>query len=216
MARTKAFDEHSRQYEQWFAENRWVYQSELKAVSHFIPPSGVGVEIGVGSGRFAAPFDIKIGIEPSKTMRKLAQRRGIEVYEGVAECLPFEAEGFDFALMVTTICFLDDAEKSFQEVKRILKNGGLFIIGFVDHASPLGKRYETRKSENVFYREATFYSTDAVLSLLKQSGFIEPAVIQTVFGELSEIKTVQDFREGHGQGGFVVVKAKRASKGQRK
>jgi SAM-dependent methyltransferase len=113
--------------------------------------------------------------------------------------------------MVTTICFVDDIILSIQEVKRILKNDGLFIIGFVDRASALGIRYESRKSENVFYREATFYSTDTVLSILNQCGFVEPAVIQTVFGELSDIRSIQQFSDGHGQGGFVVVRAKKPS-----
>ena len=66
-----------------------------------------------------------------EAMRKLARERKIRVYNAVAESLPFEAGQFDFALMVTTICFVDDIEKSFKEVKRILKSGGLFIIGFV-------------------------------------------------------------------------------------
>lgn len=209
MARTNAFDSHWGQYEEWFAKNHWVYQSELKAVRYFIPRSGVGVEIGVGSGRFAVPFGITIGLEPSKAMGKLAEAKGIEVHDGVAECLPFESKRFDFVLMVTTICFVDDIILSFQEARRILKTGGLFIIGFVDRASPLGMRHESRKSENVFYREAAFYSADSVLATLNQCGFIEPAVIQTVFGELSNIKSIQEFREGHGRGGFVVVRTKK-------
>ena len=46
-------------------------------------------------------------------MRKLARKRGLHVYDAVAERLPFESEQFDFVLMVTTICFLDDIRTSF-------------------------------------------------------------------------------------------------------
>ena len=211
MPRTKPFDEHYEKYEEWFSKNRSVYQSELKAIGHFIPQRGKGVEIGIGSGKFAVPFGIKVGVEPSKAMRKLAREKRIEVYTSVAENLPFGAGQFDFALMVTTICFVDDIKKSFKEAERILINGGYFIIGFVDRESSLGRRYEKEKEANVFYREATFFSTEEVLSLLGECGFEEPEVIQTVFGELAEIRSIQDYKEGYGEGGFVVIQARKAS-----
>jgi SAM-dependent methyltransferase len=211
MARTGPFDEHFREYEQWFSNNHYVYQSELKAVGHLLPAAGEGLEVGVGSGRFAEPFGIRIGIEPSWAMRRLAKSRGIEVYDAAAENLPFPEERFDFVLMVTTICFVDDADRSFQEVRRVLKSAGVFVIGFVDRDTPLGRIYQKRKDENLFYREATFYCTAEVLSLLQRNGFEQPEVIQTVFGELADIDTVQDFRKGYGEGGFVAVRARRGS-----
>jgi len=67
-----------------------VYLSELEAVRSMLPVDGTGIEIGVGTGRFAAPLGIKLGLEPSKSMASLARQRGIEVVEGEAEALPFE------------------------------------------------------------------------------------------------------------------------------
>jgi SAM-dependent methyltransferase len=192
MPRTGPFEAHANAYEEWFSRNPHVYRSELKAVAHFIPPGGEGLEIGVGSGRFAEPLGIKVGIEPSRAMRRLARSRGIRVIDAVAEKLPFPEGRFDFALMVTTICFVDDIEKSFEEARRVLRSGGSFVIGFVD-------------------REATFYGCAEVLSLLQGSGFAAPRVIQTVFGTLEEIRRVQDFRSGHGEGGFVVIRAAKDS-----
>jgi len=211
MPKTGPFDAHANAYEEWFSRNPYVYRSELKAVARFIPAEGEGIEIGVGSGRFAAPLGIAVGIEPSQEMRRLARSRGIIVFNAAAEKLPFPDDRFDFALMVTTICFLDDIEKSFQEARRVLRKGGPFIIGFVDRDSPLGRTYEERKEENLFYREATFYGCTEVLSLLQRSGFKPPRVIQTVFGRLEEIHQVQDFRSGHGEGGFVVIRAAKGS-----
>jgi hypothetical protein len=40
-------------------------------------------------------------------MAAIARTPGIEVTIGTAELLPFAAEEFDYALMVTTICFVD-------------------------------------------------------------------------------------------------------------
>jgi ubiquinone/menaquinone biosynthesis C-methylase UbiE len=207
MAKTEPFDKYLYDYEKWFKENQYVYGSEIQAVRHFIPIGGKGIEIGIGTGRFAIPFGIKEGVEPSDSMRNYSLRLGLTVYNGVAEKLPLDNETYDFALMITTICFVDDVNKSFGEIKRIIKPGGIFIIGLVDKNTTLGKVYEKIKSQNKFYKDATFYSTDEVKKLLVQNQFIKIEVVQTVFGELSEIRSVQAFKEGYGEGGFVVIKA---------
>ncbi len=209
MPRTQPFDEHLDEYEQWFERHRYVYLSEIEAIRHFVPRGERGIEIGVGSGRFALPLGIKEGIEPSAAMREFAARQGITVYEGVAENLPLPDDSYDFALMVTTICFLDDVLKSFREIHRVLKPAGSFIIGLVDKDSPLGKLYERMKEQNKFYRIATFYSVDAVIGYLRETGFGDIEIVQTVFGDLVSIAEIQPFKEGYGEGGFVAIKAAR-------
>jgi len=210
VARTGPFDDHSLRYEEWFLNHPYVYQSELEAVRHFLPLNGGGLEVGVGSGRFAEPLEIRTGVEPSAAMRGLAKSRGIEVYDAPAEALPFPDERFDFVIMVTTICFVDDIDASFREVKRVLKKGGLFVVGFVDKESPLGKTYAAHQSENLFYRDATFYSTAEALSFLRSNGFLEPQAIQTLFGDLGDIRAVQPWKEGNGEGGFVVIRSRKS------
>jgi SAM-dependent methyltransferase len=184
MPRTQPFDEYLDEYDAWFEKHRFAYLSELAAVRRFVPDGGNGVEIGVGTGRFALPLGVKVGIEPSKAMREHAARKGLDVRDGVAENIPLPDQSFDFALMVTTVCFVDDILEAFGQVHRILKPGGRFIIGLVDRTSPLGRSYERLKSVNKFYRPATFYSTDDVIGYLKRTGFGNIHVIQTVFGDL--------------------------------
>lgn len=175
-------------------------------VRELLPPGGKGIEIGAGTGRFAAPLGIATGIEPSPAMAKLATKRGIEVVKAVAEKLPFKDNEFDFALMVTTICFLDDLDLAFGEVRRVLKPGGFFVIGFVDKNSPLGKFYQSRQSKSVFYKDATFYSVDDILSHLKKAAFADAAFRQTIFRPLGEIEDAEPVKEGYGEGSFVVVR----------
>ncbi len=62
----------------------------------------------MGTGRFAVPLGIKIGVEPAAAMAIMAQRRGIKVYRAVAEALPFRSDSFDLVVMVTVLCFLRD------------------------------------------------------------------------------------------------------------
>ncbi len=206
MPGVNAFDQRVNQYEEWFMEHPLAYVSELHAIKELFPKGGMGVEIGVGTGRFAAPLGISIGVEPSPAMGALAKKRGVDVIRGVAEKLPFGDAEFDTVLMVTTVCFLDDMETAFSEVHRILKPGGFFIIGFVDRDSPLGKLYQSKKDQSAFYKDATFYSVDDILSHLEKAGFLDFVFRQTLFRPLAEIEEVEPVTEGYGTGSFVVVR----------
>ena len=209
MPRISPFEKYAEQYEEWFVENRWVYEAELRAVKAMLPVGGHGVEIGVGSGRFAEPLGIKIGVEPSKRMREIAQKRGIQVLDGVAEELPFDDAGFDFVLMVTTVCFVDNIRKALLEAHRILSHGGFLILGFVDRNSMVGQSYLNRKEENVFYKNATFFSVDELVEIMDQAGFTDLTFNQTIFKGLSETTRDEPVKTGHGEGSFVVIRGRK-------
>ena len=61
MVKIAPFDEHAGEYDAWFERHRESYLSELAAVREFFPVGGKGVEIGVGTGRFAGPLGIPTG-----------------------------------------------------------------------------------------------------------------------------------------------------------
>lgn len=205
MPKIEPFEEHSSRYEDWFEEHKFVYESELQAVRELLPETGEGFEIGVGSGRFAAPLGIHFGIEPSREMREIARSRGIEAVDGVAEKLPLDDAQFDFALMVTTICFLDDARAALKEAHRVLKPQGRLIVGFIDRDSVIGKIYQKHKDENVFYRVANFFSVHEIVALLTAIGFEDLAFRQTIFHTLNEISELEPVKTGYGEGSFIVI-----------
>lgn len=209
MVKTEPFDNHLQEYEKWFIDNHFVFQSELNALKTAMPAKGKGIEIGIGSGIFAKPLGITEGIEPSKSMRQKAKERGITVIDAVAEYLPYPDRCKDFVLMVTTICFVDNIYKSFKEVNRILKINGCFIIGFVDKNSVIGKKYFQHKDKSIFYKEAVFFGTEEIYEILENTGFEIKNTCQTIFDNLSEINKIQKTVTGYGQGSFVVIKAER-------
>lgn len=209
MARTEPFDRHLFEYEQWFINNYFAFMSELQAVSKVMPLSGRGMEIGIGSGVFAYPLGIKEGVEPSEPMRKKAAEREIHAIDAVAEYLPYDKESFDFVLMITTLCFVDDVKKSFQEIYRVLNNKGVFIIGFVDKKSPVGKLYMKNKDKSIFYKDASFYSTDEVYNFLIKNKFSIIETYQTIFGNLNNINKIQQPKIGYDEGSFIVIKAQK-------
>jgi len=201
------FEEAAVEYDEWFETHKWVYQSEVEAVRKFIPETGKGIEIGVGTGRFSVPFGIKVGIDSAYEMAKIAKERGIHVCRAKAENLPFLDNSFDFALMVTTLCFLENPLKALQEIRRILKHAGKVIIGMLDDESPLGRLYEERRKESKFYRDAGFYSVNQVLDWLKKLEFDNLQTVQTIFRNPDKIQSLEPIEEGFGKGPFVVISA---------
>ena len=203
MPRIDAFEQHSDAYDQWFVAHADDYAAELRALRRLLPAGGRGLEIGIGSGKFAQPLGIQEGVEPSPQMARKARNLGLTVVDGVAEALPFGAAEFDFALMVTTICFVDDLALAFREARRILKTGGCLLVAFVDRDSELGSRYLANREKSRFYREATFYSTPEVLRVLRSAGFTVTETVQTLLPGAPQGRAV----EGYGRGAFVVIKA---------
>jgi len=203
-----AFEQHIERYENWFSKNRFAYTSELEGIKKMLP-RGIGIEIGVGTGRFAQPLSIKFGVDPSLTMLKKAEERGVKVIGGVAENLPIVSGSFDFALITTTICFVNDIERTFQEAKRILRKKGFIILGFIDRESFLGKTYVKKKENNPFYKFANFYSVEEVIKKLAKTGFSNPEIKQTLFSFPEELKSMDDVKEGYGEGGFVIIRMRK-------
>ncbi|BAI81114.1 S-adenosylmethionine-dependent methyltransferase [Deferribacter desulfuricans SSM1] len=202
--RNEAFKQHVKEYDEWFIDNEYLYKSELEIFKE-LGIYGKSIEIGVGTGKFAIPLGIKYGVEPTYQMYSKVRDK-VKIVEGVAEYLPIKNNLFDWVIMVTTICFVNDPLKSILEMYRILKKGGKCAIGFVDKDSPLGKIYQEKKSKSKFYYEAIFYSTKDVIQFMKESNFKIVKIYQTLYGEFDDFRNkVQKPIEGYGKGSFVVI-----------
>jgi ubiquinone/menaquinone biosynthesis C-methylase UbiE len=215
LMKPTVFDSFAAEYDRWYDEYAFAYQSEVEAIQRLIPSRGLGIDIGTGTGRFSVPFLITIGADPSESMASIARSRGIAVHIARAENLPFDSEHFDFALMVATLCFVKDPQAALAETYRILKPSGSIILGIIDRESRIGKVYEAMKAINKFYREATFYSTAGVLQLLTQAGFATAQVCQTIFSNPDSMNAPDPVRDGYGEGAFVVIHAIKQSRESR-
>jgi len=209
MVKSEAFDKCALEYDEWFENHEVEYEQELKAIRGFLPKGGKGVEIGAGTGRFSLPLKVSLGIEPSKAMRNIAISRGVNIVAGTAEFLPVVNGSYDYALLVTVVCFLDTPETAFREVNRILKPGGFIIVGLIDRDSKLGKKYEERKSESKFYKDANFYSAKEVQNDLKKVGFNNIEFVQALMPGDIDKNYEPVVMEGYGEGSFVVLRAQK-------
>jgi len=167
----RVFEDFAADYDLWFNDHTEVYLAQLRLLGRAIPSSGLGLEVGVGSGRFAAQLGIRCGIDPSSPLAKMAKSRGVEVVIGVGEHLPYRSGSFDHAVMMTVICFLDDMHGVLLEVFRVLAPSGIIVLGFIERDGEIFRHYYAEPEKGRFLRHARFYSTDEVIQELREAGF---------------------------------------------
>ncbi|KPK73283.1 hypothetical protein AMJ87_02300 [candidate division WOR_3 bacterium SM23_60] len=203
MIANSIFDIYTERYDEWFCEHTHAFLSELRALQREFINGGRGIEIGIGTGRFAQALSIRFGVDISYPMVRIAKNRGCEVAVADAENLPLAQNTFDYALLMVTICFVRNPQKVIREARRIITRNGKLIVGIIDKKSFLGSLYQKRKSP--FYGVAHFYSAVEVIDMLRRNRFRNIEVSQTLFQAPEELHTLDEIRAGHGQGGFVVI-----------
>lgn len=202
MDKVKIFNLYYDEYDQWFDKHPDAYNAELEAIKAIIPQTKLSIEIGVGTGKFAKPLGIPLGIEPSEKMAERAKSQGITVVKAISEDMPFHNDSFEVVLMVTTICFVNDPLRAIQEAYRVLKPHGCCIIAIIDKNSPLGKQYIQKKDKSKFYNSATFFSTSEIIKFMEDTGFAQFTFKQTLFDDENPYR----IEDGYSKGSFVVIK----------
>ncbi len=213
---THPFDQLAARYDAWFEgnEGRLIFQIELAAIRAAAQAAPQPwLEVGVGSGRFAAALGINVGIDPSEKLLEIARRRGVHATRAYGEHLPFEDNAFGTVFLIVTICFVDDPLPVLQECHRVLHRDGKLIIGLVPQESVWGKKY-TAEGEHghPFYSHAHFYTVSQVESMLDKAGFTLEGCFSTLFQPPDRVVQPEFPRPGCiGAAGFVVFRARRTS-----
>lgn len=217
------FDRLAEEYDAWFdGEGKLPFQIELeafRAVIAALPQKRAilslrpWLEVGVGSGRFAQSLGIDVGLDPSKKLLAIARRRGVNVILGRGEALPFPDGSFGTIFLIVTICFVPDPRPVLSECRRVLREDGRLVIGFIPRDSPWGRLYvEEGKQGHPFYSRARFYSIRELKDLLLEKGFEPERLVSTLFQSPGEVREPEAPQEGFDQrAGFVVMVARRMS-----
>jgi ubiquinone/menaquinone biosynthesis C-methylase UbiE len=104
--------------------------------------SGRTLELGIGGGLNLAFYDpakvsAVLGVDPSAELRARAveapraEGLSVEVLEGTAEALPFDAGSFDSVVCTFTLCSVHTPARALAEARRVLKPGGRLF--FCEH-----------------------------------------------------------------------------------
>jgi ubiquinone/menaquinone biosynthesis C-methylase UbiE len=165
------FDIHAERYDRWYDDHRKIYRQELQLLRHSSGALGWDLEVGVGTARFAAPLGIRLGIDPSLPMLRMARARGVEAVRGEAEALPFRDTSMRSILVMTSLCYFDDPSLAFREILRVLAPGGRVVIGFLGRGGEIADRYRNTREKGLFLNHATFYTPGEVTRMLGDAGF---------------------------------------------
>ncbi|HUW85370.1 MAG TPA: hypothetical protein VMV55_00695 [Methanoregula sp.] len=84
-AKRRVFEEFAADYDRWFDDHAEVYHAQLRLLGRAVPVHELGLEVGVGSGRFTAPLGICCGIDPSFALTEIAKIWCVEVTIGAVE-----------------------------------------------------------------------------------------------------------------------------------
>jgi SAM-dependent methyltransferase len=71
------FGRYYKKYDAWYDKHKFAFLSEIEAIKKILPQNEKGLEIGIGTGRFAARLGIAMGIDPSGKMLKIAGRMSV-------------------------------------------------------------------------------------------------------------------------------------------
>ncbi len=178
----RVFEDYAGDYDHWFDEHGAVYEAQVRMLRDAVPRTGRGLEVGVGSGRFAVPLGIGHGIDPSRNLLQIAKNQGTEFVLGEGEHLPYRAGSFDYVLMMTVICFLDDVGQVFREVNRVLRPRGMLVVGFIEKDGEIYRRSQREPIKGRFLRFAKFRAVEDVTRFFREAEFIEVSVIERTGG----------------------------------
>ncbi|WP_049928200.1 class I SAM-dependent methyltransferase [Halopiger goleimassiliensis] len=208
------FETKVEEYEAWFDAHRGAYRAEQTALEHAVPDDldrSDGLAIGVGTGRFAGPLDLSVGVDPAAGALERAADRGVDPVRGVAESLPVADDAVSLVALVTVLSFVDDVEATLAEARRVLADDGALVVAVLDRSSPVGRIYQESKDEDPFYAHAEFLTAAEACEALEAAGFAIEQRLQTIFDDPAELEAKAmrsaDVREGHGDGLFAVIQA---------
>lgn len=129
----------------------------MSVVNYF---KGNVLDIGTGIGEFLEYYPNATGIDINEDCVKFCTAKGLKCFNADVYKLPFDDDSFDGVLLNNVLEHLDEPDRAFPEVKRVLKNNGRLLIELP------GKKG--------FYHDKThvkFWNKTDIINLLENYGF---------------------------------------------
>lgn len=147
-------------------------------------PGGIRLlDVGCSSGAFLADA-VKMGfraegVEPAAAPVATAQAAGLNVRQGLLQDIGYADGQFDAVSLLEVIEHLQDPHSLLQECRRILRPGGILLVGTGNAASwtfaAEGARWEYLSIAG-HGGHVSFYNPESLGTLAKRSGFSVAAV----------------------------------------
>jgi SAM-dependent methyltransferase len=228
------FDEHAKEYDSWFLNNRNMLESEVRLVAYFLKDCGKTLSVGCGSGLFESilkqDYNIEIshGIEPSEGMAGIARKRGMAVKTDTAEEADFGREEWDTILFNGSPGYITDLKEAARKTFEALKEEGKVVMLDVPKESSYGLIYNLAKTLGTwdhpllkgalppdpypieFVKEANWRTTREKVDILEEAGFENLRYAQTLTCHPTHSnREIEEPVSGYGKGDYVAICAQK-------
>lgn len=227
------FDGYANLYDEWFMKNENLFTSELRLFKKVLGDINGKklLSVGCGSGLFESYIDSSNieGIEPSKDMGQIAEKRGVNVIKyGLIEDVDLPEESYDIIYFNGSSSYMEDLVPVYAKSLKALKAGGKLILLDVPKESAFGFMYLLGKSLGTYeheYLEGTmpalpyplglassgvWHSTEEKIGVLKGLGVERFSFYQTLIkNPLYTNEEPEEVAEGYKSGGYVAIIAEK-------
>ncbi|MBR2686113.1 MAG: class I SAM-dependent methyltransferase [Erysipelotrichaceae bacterium] len=229
MAEKQKFDGYADQYDAWFMKNENLFISELRLFKKALGDIDGKklLSVGCGSGLFESYIDCTgvEGIEPSREMGQIAEKRGINVIHfGTIEDAVLTGDRYDIIYFNGSSSYMEDLKPVYEKCLRALKKGGRLILLDVPKESAFGFMYLLGKSLGTYEHEylagtmpelpyplglaasGVWHTTEEKIEVLKSLGLKNFSFYQTLIrNPLYTNEEPEEVAEGYKSGGYVAI-----------
>lgn len=121
----------------------FALKNKVKCIESFSESKGSLLDIGAGTGDFLKQAKKSgwnvVGAEPNESARKLANNKGIELFENTSN---LENSSFDVITMWHVLEHVENLDEQVTELKRLLKPKGTLLIAVPNYRSYDAKYYK--------------------------------------------------------------------------
>jgi ubiquinone/menaquinone biosynthesis C-methylase UbiE len=177
--------------EKAFMEGRKLVLEELETLLKSIPAGGKVLDIGCGTAHLSKWIKDKgyevHGMEPSEDMYNYATKNfpDIPIEKGISSKLPYNDNTYDLVVAFEVLRYIDAAEnvKTYAEIHRVLKKGGVFFVTQVNKYSTdlyylfYYMREGYSKLFNKIHHHCNFTTAKKEIKVVKDAGFSDVRTI---------------------------------------
>ena len=176
------FDDFYADYDSWYQTPMGAFVDRVEtdcALGLLEPAAGQSVlDAGCGTGNFSlklAEMGCRVtAVDVAEKMmdqaRQKAVRAGADIRflrEDMAE-LPFGDGSFDRVLTMAAFEFLPDPARAVRELLRVLRPGGVLVIGTIEKGGPWAGLYESDAMAGTAYERASFLTGESIAAMARR------------------------------------------------
>jgi ubiquinone/menaquinone biosynthesis C-methylase UbiE len=192
------FDSEAETYDRWYETPLGKFVDSLETreiISLLHPTKGMHIlDAGCGTGNYSIKLArlgcMITGVDISEKMLAVARKKAKNFGQTISfincsiDSLPFASEQFDAAVSVVALEFVENQQKSLDELFRVVQRGSRIVVGCINRDSAWGELYQSDYfQKNTVFKYANLLDIDRIKSFhpkelvsIRESLFIPPDV----------------------------------------